>query len=1510
MEGYRPLSTSSSRGQREDKQHPLLKIGHYVLGDTLGVGTFGKVKVAKHHITGHKVAVKILNRQKIKSLDVVGKIKREIQFLKLFRHPHIIKLYQVISSPSDIFMVMEYVSGGELFDYILSHGKLSERDSRRFFQQIISGVDYCHRHMIVHRDLKPENLLLDSFGNVKIADFGLSNMMHDGEFLKTSCGSPNYAAPEVISGKLYAGPEVDIWSCGIILYALLCGSLPFDDEHIPTLFKKIKSGYFSIPPHLSSLPSSLVTSMLQVDPMKRATMDFIKDQEWFKVDLPAYLFPSMDHDGNSLDEEALNEICEKFGVEESDVRLALAAGDMHDQLLVAYHLILDNRRINAEAKLSPGYTPPQLRKRTESVPSPTGGQSPGFSMSRRRATINSTGVVTKPTATRRAKWHLGIRSQSRPQDIMAEVYRAMLQLAYEWKIINPFSVRVRARNKSSNRWVKVHLQLYQVDSKSYLLDFKSLASDEDNLSGNSSGRSSGRSSPRSSISSTAPIQIQAGNYSKARYDSSAHHAMEFYEIYCCLQMIKNEPAQPAAEFDHHPSDAEKCGLEKEKSHSSFSEIYDSRSYVPQKTEDVKKKKVTKKKKSYILADVTGTKFSIVRTVCIEAGMKLVEGESLDCLLFWNDAPVSLDRIVELKLFQKINHFPGMGEICRKDTLARNMAKVQKERPEDFNFVPQTWVFPGEIRLTRNGEKLQPHDNIIVQQYIEKPLLMDNYKFDLRIYVLVTSCDPLKIFLYNDGLVRMGTTEYAPPTDSNLDCHFMHLTNYSVNKYNDAFIKTDEENQGSKRTLKYLFQWLKAQDRDTSSLWSNIQDVIVKTILVGEPHVHRAYHVCRPCDPVGSESVCFEVLGFDILLDKKLKPWVLEVNRAPSFGTDQPLDYRIKKGMLKDAINILNIRVSYKKRGLAQEKREAQKRLLKTVKKNDFVNVLSDKKTLLEQTRTELKSRLTQLRKESAREEYENLNMGQFQRIYPSDDKFRTAKYRSFLECATKVFTGRPHLQRETGKQFQDLQEHEVLELLEQVEQGDSEIFSDGASKSSLLPRRPKPLRSMPSAKSTTNCTCAVEETKSIKRPFSSRTDRTIRSEALRNNDKRRTATKALSLLSLECHTARDDASDDENAKELTKESLDALNNMKIKFPGKTDQEASILLNSITDNWKYHKPKVASYWLVKLDSIKRRKVIDIVKGNVRAILEKLWKTEEVDSIRLGRMFSKIFNRFLSNHGQGLWNCFNSTTGDSWESIISKGMESVTMNEMLCCRRVVQLCQDCLLVVYEFASQAEATCSSSTQSISPYNRNSTSYREPSYMFGTSSTYRKNTSNQRQEVVNKVVRIKLDTVSIGMDKTVKLPTLDVSNISIVGRNASKNNKDITCQNVKCKTAFSCTKLPSFDEQMRHTNKSDRYIGNYKELLVNLNNICSAESTSSYRKGARENVKKKEVKQVEEEPKIAEVSEEPRSELKDSKPKNKRKISKIHDSSSVVVSNQTRERRKQRRSRDEHSSEKHKIS
>jgi len=471
-------------------QNTQVKIGPYILGDTLGNGTFGKVKIGIHQMTGHRVAIKILNRNKIKSLDVVGKIRREIQNLKLFRHPHIVKLYQVISTPTDIFMVMEHVGGGELFEYIIRKGKLDESSARKFFQQIISGVDYCHRHMIVHRDLKPENLLIDSFLNVKIADFGLSNMMTDGEFLRTSCGSPNYAAPEVISGKLYAGPEVDVWSCGVLLYALLCGTLPFDDEVVSTLFRKIKSGLYKIPEHVNPSAVSLIKRMLIVDPIKRATIKTVREHEWFVIDLPAYLFPSAnDVDASVVDTDAIKEVCEKCRVSEQDVHCSLLGADPQDQLVIAYNLVVDNRRMDDDTAKIPicdfyfAAKPPSKQKSLEAkensprtlqlTTTATAQMDVSSSVQQAARLINNRAVPLK-----KAKWHLGIRSQSKPLDIMQEVYRGLKSLDCSWKTVNSFHVKVRKKNPVTGRYMKMSLQLYRVDQKNYLLDFMSLDSQD------------------------------------------------------------------------------------------------------------------------------------------------------------------------------------------------------------------------------------------------------------------------------------------------------------------------------------------------------------------------------------------------------------------------------------------------------------------------------------------------------------------------------------------------------------------------------------------------------------------------------------------------------------------------------------------------------------------------------------------------------------------------------------------------------------------------------------------------------------------------------------------------------------------------------------------------------------------------------------------------------------------------------------------------------------------------
>ncbi|KAL0212276.1 hypothetical protein RCL1_005902 [Eukaryota sp. TZLM3-RCL] len=325
-----------------------VSFGRYSLGPVIGEGTFGKVRLGTHALTGHKVAVKILSKRKIRSLRMDEKVKREIRIMKLFDHPHITKLYEVIDGWGEIYMILEYVPRGELFDLITSKGPFGEADVRHYFQQIISAVDYCHRNLIVHRDLKPENILLDANLNVKVADFGLSNLMADGNFLLTSCGSPNYAPPEVISGLPYVGPAVDVWSCGVILFAMIYGRLPFDDSNIQVLFSKIKSGRFTFPSDVSVCGElkALISGMLRVDPLQRISMEDVKCSPWFRVKIPKYLeillvdFRSL----TLVDEDIIDEVEALFShaASREEIKRTLRRRDANE-ITVAYHLIKDQR---------------------------------------------------------------------------------------------------------------------------------------------------------------------------------------------------------------------------------------------------------------------------------------------------------------------------------------------------------------------------------------------------------------------------------------------------------------------------------------------------------------------------------------------------------------------------------------------------------------------------------------------------------------------------------------------------------------------------------------------------------------------------------------------------------------------------------------------------------------------------------------------------------------------------------------------------------------------------------------------------------------------------------------------------------------------------------------------------------------------------------------------------------------------------------------------------------------
>eukprot|EP00741_Cyanophora_paradoxa_P001769 tig00000073_g1715.t2 len=263
----------------EAQQH----IGPFILGKTLGVGSTGKVKLGIHKDTGQKVAIKIVKKEFLESKPSLRrKIEREIAVMKLIDHPHVLRLYDVFETVSHLFLVLEHVEGGELFDYLVKKGRLDPLEAHRFFRQIIGGLQYCHRQLICHRDLKPENLLLDANMNIKIADFGMASMMKDGALLETSCGSPHYASPEIVMGTKYNGMEADVWSCGVVLYALLTGKLPFDDENMQRLLGKVRSGIFTMPAHLCPDAKDLIWKMLTVDPTKRISVEGIKKHAWYQ----------------------------------------------------------------------------------------------------------------------------------------------------------------------------------------------------------------------------------------------------------------------------------------------------------------------------------------------------------------------------------------------------------------------------------------------------------------------------------------------------------------------------------------------------------------------------------------------------------------------------------------------------------------------------------------------------------------------------------------------------------------------------------------------------------------------------------------------------------------------------------------------------------------------------------------------------------------------------------------------------------------------------------------------------------------------------------------------------------------------------------------------------------------------------------------------------------------------------------------------------------------------------
>ncbi|ORZ37124.1 kinase-like domain-containing protein [Catenaria anguillulae PL171] len=332
---------SKVTAERRQGQKPS-SIGYYDLDKSIGEGNFAKVKLGTHVLTGEKVAVKIIDKSKLDKATS-KKLFREVRIMKLLNHPHIVRLYEVIDTPRELYLILEYVPGGEIFDFLVARGRMKERDARRYFRQIVSAVDYCHRLHIIHRDLKAENLLLDANMNVKIADFGFSNQFTPGQRLNTWCGSPPYAAPELFQGKEYNGPEVDIWSLGVVLYVLVCGALPFDGPNLQKLRARVLTGKFKVPFYMSTDCEKLIKKMLILDAAKRATMQEIKEDKWFNTEYESAPLINSDLGAMKLTPEEENQVyaaCNDIGLDVEALKQALKDGT-YDHNAATYYLLAD-----------------------------------------------------------------------------------------------------------------------------------------------------------------------------------------------------------------------------------------------------------------------------------------------------------------------------------------------------------------------------------------------------------------------------------------------------------------------------------------------------------------------------------------------------------------------------------------------------------------------------------------------------------------------------------------------------------------------------------------------------------------------------------------------------------------------------------------------------------------------------------------------------------------------------------------------------------------------------------------------------------------------------------------------------------------------------------------------------------------------------------------------------------------------------------------------------------------
>ena len=448
-------------------------------------------------------------------------------------------------------------------------------------------------------------------------------------------------------------------------------------------------------------------------------------------------------------------------------------------------------------------------------------------------------------------------------------------------------------------------------------------------------------------------------------------------------------------------------------------------------EEEEEEPVSRARTRRIVINLSQTQYEVVRDVARSPlHWRLSYKEEEDGWdVCWIDTGMTPERLMRMKPYQKINHFPGMYTLARKNTLAGNLNNMKKLFPAEYNFFPATWVLPHDavdfhnqfnekraktfivkpeascqgrgIFLTRNYESINSSERYVVQRYLHKPLLLDGLKFDLRVYVLVAGCEPLRIFIHEEGLARFATELYVAPARSNLAEMCMHLTNYAINKSNPNFVFNDSEQAddiGHKKSLTALMRMLGEHGFDTEAIWKEIQRIIVRTLICAQPLLSQTYRACQPYDP--SNGMCFEILGFDIFLDHRVKPWLLEVNHSPSFTTDTPLDRSIKERVILDAISLLGILPENREKYYMQVKAQVQQRAMRG---KDYQALRSERLNLQRQMMEE-------------RDKLEGKHTGGYHKIFPVEDEGQS---QALLEGAQKLLyeqtTGKPKPRKEEVK---------------------------------------------------------------------------------------------------------------------------------------------------------------------------------------------------------------------------------------------------------------------------------------------------------------------------------------------------------------------------------------------------------------------------------------------------------------------------------------------------------------